>query len=223
MSSHICPWSQFGEGGGLKRGDEINSLSEAENNSIAGSLLASQMLRRLQDQQLPSAPHRRADDKLKLRHQCLDGRARGVGGGGQEDQMSGRVGWRGGDENRWDGVWRWKGKVRDEKIRRAENDQEVGRRWGAEEAKAAGEETGGEEAWMWDRYIHFLWAISPGRNARRRKWAADKGKCVSLRFGQLWIGQEEFLWETFRGEDYTDETSMLPCWFCLGSGETSRV
>lgn len=62
----------------LKRGDEINSLSEAENNSIAGSLLASQMLRRLQDQQLPSAPHRHADDKLKLRHQCLDGRVRGV-------------------------------------------------------------------------------------------------------------------------------------------------
>lgn len=81
MFLHICPWSQFGRGGGLKRGDEINSLSEAENNSIAGSLLASQMLRRLQDQQLPSAPHRHADDKLKLRHQCLDGRARGVGGG----------------------------------------------------------------------------------------------------------------------------------------------
>lgn len=115
-----------------------------------------------------------------------------AGQGGEEDQMSGRVGWRRGEENRWDGVWRWKGKVRDEKIRRAENDQEVGRRWGAEEARAAGEETGGEEGWVWDRYFDFLWAIRP-------EWAADKGKCVSLRFGQLWIGQEEFLWDVPRG------------------------
>lgn len=46
--------------------------------------------------------------------------------------------------------------MRDEKIRRAENDQEVGRRRGAEEARAAGEEARGEEARMWDRYIHFL-------------------------------------------------------------------
>lgn len=98
---------------------------------------------------------------------------------------------------------------------RGGNDPEVSRKRGAEEAE---EEMGGEEGWMWDRHIHFLWAISPERNTGRRKWAADKGKCVSLRFGQLWIGQEEF-----REEDDTDESSMLPLCFYLGSETLAGV
>lgn len=216
MFLHICPRSQFEK---LERGEEVNSLSETENNSVAGSLLAPQMLRRLQDQQHPSAAHQHTDDKLKLSHQCSDGRTRG--NKGQEDQMSRRGGWR--REEKIDDMG-----CGDER-ERWEIDEMSGK-WpgGGEEMRSRGSWScgrgyGGEEGWMWDRYINFLWAISPERNARKRKWAADKGKCVSLRFGQLWIGQAEFLWKTFCEKDYTDETSMLPLWFYLGSENLTGV
>lgn len=69
----------------------MNSLSERENKSVAGSLLSPQMLPRLQDQWHPSAAHRHADDALKLSLQCSDGTRRGKKKG-QEEQMSGRAG-----------------------------------------------------------------------------------------------------------------------------------
>lgn len=97
--------------------------------------------------------------------------------------------------------------MRDEKIRRAENDQEEGRRRGAEEAKAAGEERRDE--------CGTDTSASCEQSGRRGTHGGESGRQTKESvFHSGLVSCESDKRNPYErrsaGEDYTDETSTLP-------------